>query len=100
MARYRPRYLKKRHPRLARRKALDRFLKKSLRWFPVWASPLLALAAAVSLLAGDIVVMAGAVTCFFCAVVSSVLLVQAERLAASDKIKRLEGSRKEQRDAA
>lgn len=77
---YRPKYMKKRPRSKSWIRRAGKFFDFAFQWFPVWASPALALAAALSLLAGNIIIMAGALTCFFCAIVSSVLLAQADTL--------------------
>ena len=77
---YRPKYAKKRPRSKSWIRRAGKFFDFAFQWFPVWASPALALAAALSLLAGNIIIMAGALTCFFCAIVSPVLLAQADTL--------------------
>lgn len=90
---YRPKYMKKRPPGKSWVRRAEKFFDFAFQWFPVWASPALALAAALSFLAGDIIIMAGALTCFFCAIVSSVLLAQADTLEQKHKSAKTQKSR-------
>lgn len=77
--RKKPKYLKRPAKRFALKQCLSVFFQTAFDWFPLWSAPVLALAAWISLASGNIIIMAGAITCFFSAVVSSVLLMQAVR---------------------
>lgn len=94
---YRPKYMKKRPRSKSWIRRAGKFFDFAFQWFPVWASPALALAAALSFLAGDIIIMAGAITCFFCAIVSSVLLAQADTLEQKRKSAKTQKSRSAKR---